>query len=152
MSRYKIDSKKKLKLDKKAYDQLRAINTRGNSEIVWASDESVWGLNDHWVLPKEIDGRLMDDCDGFTLWKINELIKAGFPKEPLLFTICTTELGECHAVLCVVTDRGDFILDNRQPDVISYDDIIALGYTFQYRVALGQDLNGLWENIKKYKE
>jgi predicted transglutaminase-like cysteine proteinase len=77
--------------------------------------------------------------------------KKGIPGAPLLFTICRDEEGNGHAVLCVATDRGDFILDSRFEDVQSYDQIKREGYQILYRSTVGGKLNDVWERIKELR-
>lgn len=145
-----LTSDGRLKLTQAAWAALRNINNQGN-KIVWTSDMTVWGVIERWEFPKDLGSRLVEDCDGITLWKMDQLLKAGFPASPLLFTICFTETDEGHAVLCVTTDRGDYILDNRYPDVKSYDELNKIGYRFLYRSQIGGKLTGLWDKIKEHR-
>lgn len=145
---YQLDGSRRLILTDDAWSLLRSVNRRGN-EIVWTPDQVTWGVEDRWEMPKEVDGHKIEDCDGITLWKMHELMNAGVPPTPLLFTVCRDETGEGHAILCVSTNRGDFILDNRYPDVISYDRVKADGYKILYRSSVGGSLTDLWDAIKE---
>lgn len=144
------DANNRLVLTHKAWADLRRINREGN-EIVWTADEENWGVIEKWEFPRQMRGKLLEDCDGITLWKMNALLQAGFPNTALLFTICFTETDEGHAVLCVTTDRGDFICDNRYSDVKSYDDLRADGYRFMYRSSIGGKLEGVWDKIAEIR-
>jgi predicted transglutaminase-like cysteine proteinase len=148
--KHQLDAGRRLVLTQENWSLLRSINRRGN-QIEWTSDEENWGVNERWELPKEVGGRKLEDCDGITLWKMHELMKLGVPASPLLFTICMTEANEGHAVLCVVTDRGDFILDNRFDEVKTYDQIKAFGYRVLYRSTVGGKLNDVWSKIKELR-
>jgi predicted transglutaminase-like cysteine proteinase len=147
---HQLDARRRLVLTKEAWSLIRSINRQGN-EIVWTSDKENWGVEERWELPKQVGGKKFEDCDGITLYKMHQLLKAGVPAAPLLFTICLTEFGEGHAVLCITTDRGDFILDNRFPDVKSYDEIRAAGYKVLYRSSVGGKLTDIWEKIKELR-
>lgn len=57
------------------------------------------------------------DCDDYALTKRAELVKADIPSGALRMAICKTEKGEGHAVLIVVTDKGEYVLDNRRNDI-----------------------------------
>ena len=55
------------------------------------------------------------------------LIHAGWPREALLVTVVRDNRGEGHAVLTVITDEGDYILDNQKKDILIWSDT---GYHF----------------------
>jgi predicted transglutaminase-like cysteine proteinase len=139
---------KRMTLDQNTYKILCDVNADGN-QIVWTPDTTVWGVVERWDFPRDVKGHLIEDCDGITLWKMDRLLKAGLPAECLLFTICICETGEVHAVLCVTTDRGDFILDNRQRTVMTYDQLLKIGYVFKYRSKIGGKLTDQWDKIKQ---
>lgn len=147
---YKLNGQRKLILTKEGWALLRNVNRQGNL-IEWTPDEQTWGVEERWELPKEVGGRMLEDCDGITLWKMHQLMKAGVPGAPLLFTICLDENKQGHAVLCVATDRGDFILDNRFDDVQTYDQIRNHGYKVLYRSSVGGKLNDVWDKIKELR-
>ena len=58
------------------------------------------------------------------------LIKAGWPREALLITVVRDKKGEGHAVLTVKTDKGEFILDNQETEVLLWSNT---GYRFVKR-------------------
>ncbi len=136
----------RLILDSTAWNAIKDVQKSGNAQIRWVSDQDTWGQQEKWAFPKETGRTSVEDCDGFTLWKMRELMRRGFPAGVLLFTICRTETGEGHAVLCVATDHGDYLLDNRYARVMSYDDMLRQGYKFLYR-SKGK-LTGRWDKIK----
>ena len=138
----------RLVLTKDAWARLRRVQSDANRTVTWTSDREVWGVEEKWDFPKDSGRGLVEDCDGISLWKMRRLIADGFPPEVLLLTICKTETDEGHAVLCVTTDRGDFILDNRHRDVVSFDGLKDKGYRFLYRAKLGGKLTGDWDKIK----
>lgn len=145
---YDLTADRRLHLTAAAWNTIRTINHKGN-EIVWTEDKTVWGEIERWEFPKDLGDKKVEDCDGITLWKMNQLLKSGFPADPLLFTICYTETGEGHAVLCISTDRGDFVLDNRYQDVLAYEELKEIGYKFLYRSQIGGKLTDLWDKIKE---
>ncbi len=57
------------------------------------------------------------DCEDYALTKRSKLVKMGFPASALRMAVATTPYGEGHAVLVVSTNRGDFVLDNRNNEV-----------------------------------
>jgi predicted transglutaminase-like cysteine proteinase len=146
MLKYTVDGNNRLVLTTKAWAELRRVNRLGN-EVVWTSDEETWGVIERWDFPRDVASDKIEDCDGITLYKLDMLLKAGFPASALLFTVCKTEENEGHAVLCVTTDRGDFICDNRHEDVQAFDKLRDDGYQFLYRTVIGGKLDGLWDRI-----
>ena len=65
-----------------------------------------------------------------SLLKRRFLENLGFAPEALLITVVLDEKKEGHAVLTVVTDEGDFVLDNRRDEIRRWSD---LEYTFLKR-------------------
>lgn len=127
------------------YDVMKETNRIGN-RVRWTSDKDLWGVDELWEFPKDVKGTLKEDCDGITLYKMKMLIDHGFSPNHLLMVVCVTEGGEGHAVLCVRTHRGDFILDNRYPDIKTIEELKRIGYRFLYRST--GNLLGEWEKLK----
>lgn len=70
--------------------------------------------NDFWRLLK---GRQLGDCEDIAL-TIRELLAAlGWSMGALRPAICRTTLGRGHAVLCVHTTAGVYVVDNLIPHV-----------------------------------
>lgn len=73
-----------------------------------------------------VDKRWTDDaavagCTGYALLKRSLLLDRGFPSSALLLAVAIVPGGEHHLVLVVVTDRGDFVLDNLRGAMIRWD-------------------------------
>ena len=64
------------------------------------------------------------------LFKRKMLIEAGWPREALLITVVRDKKGEGHAVLTVKTDKGEFVLDNQNENVLPWTET---GYRFVKR-------------------
>ena len=45
-------------------------------------------------------------------------MQSGWPREALLVTVVRDEKDEGHAVLTVTTDKGDYILDNQNKNIL----------------------------------
>lgn len=95
------------------WNQLVAVNTAVNRAITPVTDEELFGREEVWVYPKT-----KGDCEDFVLLKRRELIDKGWPVGSLLVTVVRQKNGEGHAVLTVLTDRGDIVLDNLNPQVM----------------------------------
>jgi predicted transglutaminase-like cysteine proteinase len=68
---------------------------------------------ERWSYPDDGYG----DCEDYALLKRRMLIESGWPREALLLTVVRGE-REGHAVLTVTTDKGDYVLDNINSDVL----------------------------------
>ncbi|KAB7784231.1 transglutaminase-like cysteine peptidase [Methylorubrum populi] len=107
-----------------------SVNRRVNRTIEPVTDQEHWGRPDRWDLAE--DGR--GDCEDYQLLKRRMLAAAGLPRRAMRMTVVIDEKGEGHAVLTLVTDRGDYILDNKTNAVMAWHET---GYVFIKRE--GQD-------------
>ena len=64
------------------------------------------------------------------LLKRRMLMQAGWPREALLITVVRDKKGDGHAVLTVKTDKGDFVLDNQEEEILLWSET---GYRFVKR-------------------
>jgi len=88
-----------------------------NGQIDYTPDLEQFGQPERWAVVGD-----KGDCDDYMLTKRAELIADGWPVDSLLPAVCDTAGGR-HAVLVVVTDRGDYVLDNRYPEVMPWADL-----------------------------
>ncbi len=128
-----------IRLTAQAWKTLVTVNRQVNGMLEPMTDAEHWGVSDRWDMPDDGAG----DCEDYQLLKRRLLVEQGFPARALRMTVVVDETGEGHAVLMVRTDRGDFILDNKQNSVLPWH---QTGYTFVKRegshgsawVSLGQ--------------
>jgi predicted transglutaminase-like cysteine proteinase len=104
---------------------VRMVNAFVNGAIAPVTDETLYGTAEYWTLPTDAG-----DCEDVVLLKKKILESKGIPAEALRITVVLDEQGEGHAVLSLVTSRGDFILDNRRNEIRSWSDT---GYTLLKR-------------------
>lgn len=116
----------RIELDRRTWDLLVAVNLRANEAIEPVSDPDHWGVADRWDFAEDFRG----DCEDFSLVKRRDLIAAGLPRRALRMTVVINEVGEGHAVLTVLTDKGDLVLDNRTNKVMPWT---STGYRFVKR-------------------
>jgi predicted transglutaminase-like cysteine proteinase len=107
--------------------ELQAVNAQVNRAVAEVSDLHHHGREDVWSLAENGRG----DCEDFALAKRRLLIERGWPSSVLLMTVVATASGEGHAVLTAVTDRGDFVLDNRTSPVKLWSETGHLFFTRQ---------------------
>jgi len=115
-----------IELTAEVWQTLRNINEVVNHDIEPISDFDHWGVAESWDIPTDHKG----DCEDFALLKRKMLIALKLSPSALLMTIVYNRRHEGHAVLTVVTDRGDFILDNQADAILSWE---QTGYRFVER-------------------
>ncbi len=101
------DSRVRVRLDQKRWNELDAVNKAVNTGIRPTTDEELFGRPEVWEFP---DGS--GDCEDFVLLKRRMLMEKGWPAAALLITVVRQTNGDGHAVLTVTTNRGDLVLDN----------------------------------------
>ena len=102
------------------------VNKWVNETVKPITDMDHWGVIEKWSLPTDGYG----DCEDYVLLKRKMLIDAGWPREALLITVVRDKKGEGHAVLTVKTDKGEFVLDNQNENVVAWTET---GYRFVKR-------------------
>src|SRR6476469_21170 len=128
----------RMRLTAARWSELLAINAKVNRTIKPATDMDVYGREEWWAYPVD-EG----DCEDLALLKRRDLIQDGWPVGALLMTVVKRENGEGHAVLTVLTDRGDLILDNLDGRVRVWSDT---PYTFVKRQS--EFNSGQWTAIE----
>jgi len=102
---------------------LKQVNSAVNSSI-WAEyDQDHYGRAEYWTIPTDGYG----DCEDYALVKRRDLIAEGFPVSALRLAIVIAPREARHAVLTVVTDKGDYVLDNLSDNVVAWN---TTGYTW----------------------
>jgi predicted transglutaminase-like cysteine proteinase len=104
--------------DDEAMPLLKQVTSRVNAEIIPTEDQA-----DYWSLP--INGR--GDCEDYALLKRKELLDAGLPSSMLAIAVVLDRGGKNHSVLMVRLDAGDYVLDNLNSGVRTWE---STGYTF----------------------
>lgn len=113
-------------LTAKAWKDLVRINDLVNDKIKPVTDLEHWGVAERWNYPDDGFG----DCEDYVLLKRRMLVQAGWPRQALLITVVRDKQGDGHAVLTVKTDKGEFILDNQNEQVMLWSET---GYRFVKR-------------------
>ncbi|MHB2168227.1 transglutaminase-like cysteine peptidase [Alsobacter sp. R-9] len=115
-----------LALTSAAWSEINRVNRAVNGAIEQVEDITLYGVQEKWTYPDDGKG----DCEDIALLKRRALIRAGLPVQSLLMTVVRDETGAGHAILTVVTDRGDFVLDSKTNRVLPWR---ATGYGFVKR-------------------
>jgi predicted transglutaminase-like cysteine proteinase len=123
------------------WGKLDAVNRSVNAAIRPVSDQDLYGVAEYWTYP--IDS---GDCEDYLLLKKRQLERMGFAPNSLLITVVMDEHNEGHAVLTAVTDKGDYVLDNRRNDLLLWSET---GYRFLKRQS--QENAKLWIALARQK-
>jgi len=110
-------------LDAGTWNTIVSVNRRVNKAIRAVTDMDHLHVADRWDLAEDGSG----DCEDFQLLKRKLLAETGLPRRAMRMTVVIDEKGEGHAVLTLVTDRGDFILDNKTSEILAW---YRTGYVF----------------------
>ena len=121
------------------WDQVRQVNHYVNTRIRPATDKEIYGVPDYWTYP--IDA---GDCEDYVLLKKRYLEGLGVNADELLITVVLDENNDGHAVLTVITDKGDYVLDNRRQEILRWNET---GYTFLKRQS--QEQSNKWVSLQK---
>jgi predicted transglutaminase-like cysteine proteinase len=113
-------------LSPKAWRDLTRVNRLINEHVKPMTDLEHYGVVEKWAYPDDGYG----DCEDYVLEKRRVLMQAGWPREALLITVVRDKQGEGHAVLTVKTDKGEFILDNQNEEIVLWSET---GYRFVKR-------------------
>ncbi len=112
------DQPKNAALTPERWTELNAVNDYVNRDIPQVEDIVNYGVNEWWAYPNERGG----DCEDLAMLKRKLLIERGWSKEDLLITVVREWNGDGHAVLVVATDKGDYVLDNKNWAIVSWTD------------------------------
>ena len=120
------------------WNEMVAINNWVNTNITPATDQEVYGVPEYWAYPTT-----RGDCEDLVLLKRRMLNQKGWPIGSLLITVVRQPNGDGHAVLTVLTDRGDLVLDNLDPHILVWSET---GY--QYIKRQSEFDTGEWVSIQ----
>ncbi len=127
-----------IRLTQSSWSRIIEVNAAVNSMIKPVTDQDLWGKEEVWSYPTNTG-----DCEDYVLLKRKLLMKAGIAENNLLITVVRQRDGSGHAVLTVVTDRGDFVLDNLSGEVRLWNET---SYVFLKRQAATH--SGRWVGIE----
>jgi predicted transglutaminase-like cysteine proteinase len=125
-------------LTTQAWKDLERVNLFVNTHVKPMTDMEHWGVVERWNYPDDGYG----DCEDYVLQKRRLLMAAGWPREALLITVVRDKRGDGHAILTVKTDKGEFILDNQNDQILLWSDT---GYRFVKRQS--QSDQNLWVSL-----
>jgi predicted transglutaminase-like cysteine proteinase len=92
---------------------LEKVNIAVNSAVRARDDSAHYGITEFWTVPVDGEG----DCEDYVLAKKKMLTLLGLAAPALRITVAFNKKVR-HAVLTVVTDRGDYVLDNLRDEIL----------------------------------
>lgn len=98
--------------------ELNKVNDYVNSAIPQVNDAALYDRDEWWAYPDTRGG----DCEDLAMMKRKLLIERGWAAENLLISVVREWNGDGHAVLLVTTDRGEFVLDNKNWEIVVWSD------------------------------
>jgi predicted transglutaminase-like cysteine proteinase len=121
-------------LTDKKWQQLQDINNDVNYKIIYTTDKKNYGKSDKWAITNN-----KGDCEDYALTKRQKLIELDWNYKNLRLATCWINKNKTgyHAVLIVITNKGDFVLDNRS-------NFIETKSSMKYIWDKIQDENGNW--------
>jgi predicted transglutaminase-like cysteine proteinase len=128
-----------VELTREAWAEIVEVNNLVNTMITPMTDMEMWGREEVWSYPDDGVG----DCEDYVLEKRRMLMKRGIPAGNLLITVVRQKNGAGHAVLTVRTTMGDFVLDNLEQRVLSWDET-----EYQFLKRQSERHAGIWVSIE----
>ena len=98
---------------------LEKVNIAVNNAVRPLDDSEHYGITEFWTVPVDGEG----DCEDYVLAKRKMLTLLGLAAPALRITVAFNKRTERHAVLTVVTDHGDYVLDNLQDQILPPDQV-----------------------------
>ena len=100
------------------WTELNTVNDYVNSSIRQISDMDNYGVSEDWSYPNANGG----DCEDLVLLKRKMLIERGWSPSDLLVAVVKEWNGAGHAILVVDTDKGEFVLDNKNWAIVAWNE------------------------------
>jgi predicted transglutaminase-like cysteine proteinase len=113
----KSKAEARMRLTAERWNELVAVNNAANTKIAPVTDEELYGRAEYWAYPTS-----KGDCEDYVLLKRRMLAGLGWPIGSLLITVVRQKSGDGHAVLTVLTDRGDLVLDNLDGHILVWSE------------------------------
>jgi predicted transglutaminase-like cysteine proteinase len=105
-----------LALTPQLWSALNSVNQNVNGAIWPEDDMHHYGRAEFWTIPTDGYG----DCEDYALTKRANLLAMSYSPRALRMAVVITPDGSRHAVLDVVTDQGDYVLDNLRNEVVGW--------------------------------
>ncbi|HEY4343993.1 MAG TPA: transglutaminase-like cysteine peptidase [Parvibaculum sp.] len=112
------DTPTNMALTQARWVELNQVNDYVNTNIPQIEDIANYGVNELWTYPNQNGG----DCEDLALLKRKMLIERGWSPSDVLVTVVREWNGDGHAILVVDTDKGEYVLDNKNWAIVAWAD------------------------------
>jgi predicted transglutaminase-like cysteine proteinase len=129
-------------LTRENWQMVFKVNQAVNKRVRPATDQDIYHNDEVWAYPVTYG-----DCEDYVLLKRRVLIDKGIAPGNVLITVVRKPDGEGHAVLTLRTDRGDFILDNLNEDVLNWE-----ATEYRYLKRQSSQHSGRWVTIESRQD
>jgi predicted transglutaminase-like cysteine proteinase len=129
-------------LTRENWQMIFKVNQAVNKRVRPATDQDIYHKDEVWAYPVSYG-----DCEDYVLLKRRVLIDKGIAPGNVLITVVRKPDGEGHAVLTLRTDRGDFILDNLNEDVLNWE-----ATEYRYLKRQSSQHSGRWVTIESRQD
>ena len=110
--------------DRSGRARVGLINRAVDLAIRPVSDETQWGVPDHWSDPLETLHSNSGDCEDYAIVKYAALLAAGLSRDAVKIVVVRNRLpDEDHAVVAVRVDDQWLMLDNRTLTLVRDTDV-----------------------------
>jgi len=106
------------------HDKLEKVNDFFNQQVVYASDMTVWGVEDYWATPMEFVGKGAGDCEDYAIAKYFALLQMGVPmKKVYISYVKSLKYNVAHMVLTYFDTPKSMplVLDNYETKILPAD-------------------------------
>lgn len=112
------DTPQNMTLTPARWTELNRVNDYVNTNIPQIEDRDNYGVSEYWAYPNQNGG----DCEDLALLKRKMLIERGWAPSDVLVTVVREWNGNGHAILVVDTDKGEYVLDNKNWAIVAWAD------------------------------
>lgn len=134
------DTPQNMTLTPARWTELNRVNDYVNNNIPQIEDRDNYGVSEYWAYPNQNGG----DCEDLALLKRKMLIERGWAPSDVLVTVVREWNGNGHAILVVDTDKGEYVLDNKNWAIVAWVDA---PYTWVKRQSRERPF--IWVNLDK---
>lgn len=121
------------------WSELDAVNDYVN-RLPQIDDEDNYQRAEYWTYPNERGG----DCEDLALLKRKMLIERGWPASAVLLATAEQWNQTLHTVVIVETDRGEFVLDNLNREIVAWNDA-----PYIWKKRQSRERSHIWVNLNR---
>lgn len=115
---------------------IKTINYKWNHELKYKLSN-----NQEWKAPSQVEKEGKANCLGYSIVKYYELAKTGEDPANMAIVVgclagkdCSKDKNAIHAVVEVKTNKGSYVLDNRNDQVETAKDYFPSQFVVAYRI------------------